>query len=194
MNADLFNKDLDYWGVTDTIKEIYLSDSLLSMLLDFEAVLDEVSIYAFKNWKLGELVEGPEISRYSVKCTFLWPLKLMPDPRGAKRLLPFDCVVKYKKTSMKVPKKIKSSDDMRELGKKADLMTVGIWLVSIEIPKDLISDMRSGSIELEGQEIELEDLGLNYVEMEELTSDANIDEDGDFADEMQDQNSGDPFA
>ena len=118
----------------------------------------------------------------------------MPDPRGAKRLLPFDCVVKYKKTSMKVPKKIKSSDDTRELGKKAELMTVGIWLVSIEIPKDLISDMRSGSIELEGQEIELEDLGLNYVEMEELTSDANIDEDGDFADEMQDQNSGDPFA
>ena len=79
--------------ITDVInntKEIFMTDSALTSLLDFERVLDEVDIYAFKNWEIGELVAGPEISKYRVECTFMWPLKLMPDPRGARRLLPFD--------------------------------------------------------------------------------------------------------
>ncbi len=194
MNEELFSKDSGYLGVTNTIKDIYMSDSLLSMLLDFEAVLDETGIYAFKNWILGELVEGPEVSRYTITCTFLWPADLMPDPRAAKRLLPYDCKVKFKKTTMKIPKKIKNHGDMETAGKKAKLIDVAIWLVSIEMPKDLIADMRSGSVEMEGQSIDLDDLGLNYAEMEDITKDANLDNDDmEFSDEMEDQEE-DPFA
>jgi hypothetical protein len=58
----------------------------MSTLLDFERVLDEADLYAYKNWLLGELVQGPDIGKYSVTCVFMWPYKLMPDPRGAKRL------------------------------------------------------------------------------------------------------------
>jgi hypothetical protein len=45
----------------------------------------------------------------------------MPDPRGASRLLPFDCEVKYKKTNMKVPMKIEDPSDYRPGTKKAQL-------------------------------------------------------------------------
>jgi len=196
MNEELFTKDTDYWNVADNIKDIYMSDGSLTTLLDYEAVLDEVDLYAFKNWILGELVEGPEVSRYTVACTFLWPGHLMPDPRGAKRLLPFDCKVKFKKTKMKMPVKVESSDDYREGIKKPKLVDVPVWLVEITMPKDLIADIRSGSIELEGQEIDLEDLDLSYEE--DLEDDAVVDNDAEEVEaEAQDQEEADeedPFA
>ena len=162
MNEDLFKNDTDYWAIADTVKNIYMSDGSLTILLDFEAVLDEVDLYAFQNWILGELVDGPEVTRYTVSCTFMWPEHLMPDPRGARRLLPFDCKVYFKKTKMKVPKKIKSYDDFREGTRKPKLIDVPIWLVEIVMPKDLIAEIRSGSIELEGEDIDLQDLDQSY--------------------------------
>ena len=82
----IFKDHTDYWMVADNIRDIYLSEGSLLTLLDFERVLDELDIYAFKNWEIGELVAGPEIGKYTVTVTFMWPEKMMPDPRGAVRL------------------------------------------------------------------------------------------------------------
>jgi len=172
---DFFKNDTDYYAIAETIKNIYLSDGSLSILLDFEGVLDEINLYAFKNWILGELISGPIVKRYTVTCTFMWPYHMMPDPRGAKRLLPYDCVVRWRKTKMKVPKKIEGYDDFRSGTKKPKLIEMPIWLVEITMPKDLISDIRSGSIELEGEEIDLADLDLAYEE--DLDKDAVLDND-----------------
>ena len=37
-----------------------------------------------------------------------------------------------------------------------------VWLVEITMPKDLMSDIRTGSVELEGQDIDFEDLDTAY--------------------------------
>ena len=128
-DIELFKNHEDYWQVADNIRDIYLSEGSLLTLLDFERVLDELDIYAFQNWEIGELVEGPDIGKYKVKCIFLWPEKLMPDPRGARRLLPFDCDVRFKKTTMKVPVKIEDPSDYRPGTHKAKIMEQKIWLV-----------------------------------------------------------------
>jgi hypothetical protein len=158
----IFKDGSDYWQVAENIKDIYLSEGSLLTLLDFERVLDELDLYAFKNWQIGELVAGPTIGKYRVTCIFMWPERLMPDPRGARRLLPFDCEVKFKKTRMKVPMKIRNPDDFRPGTHKARLVEKKIWLVEITMPKSLMSDIRTGSVELEDQEIDLEDLDQAY--------------------------------
>jgi hypothetical protein len=94
----------------------------------------------------------------------MWPEKLMPDPRGAKRLLPFDCEVRYKKTTIKIPVKIEEPDDYIPGTHKARLIKKPVWLVEIVIPKSLISDIRTGSVELEDERIDLEDLDSAYEE------------------------------
>lgn len=162
MKKNFLDSDVDYWQISKVIKDLYLSDGSVNSLLDFERVLDEVDLYAFKNWGLGELVQGPIIGRYTVSCTFLWLADNMPDPRGAKRLLPFDCTVKYRKSTMEIPIKVKSTDDFIEGTKKPKLIKKDIWLVEITMPKDLMSDIQTGSAELEGQDIDLEDLNLSY--------------------------------
>lgn len=162
MNKKIFKDGLDYWRVAETVRDLYMSEGSISVLLDYERVLDEMDLYAFKNWSAGELVDGPDIGRYSVTCTFLWPAELMPDPRGAKRLLPFGAKVKFKKTTMQVPVKIDSPDDYRPGTKKPKMIEKEVWLVEMELPKYLINEIRTGSQELEGQDIELDDLDSAY--------------------------------
>ena len=164
LDSDIFKDHADYWMVADNIKNLYLSDGSLLTLLDFERVLDELDLYAFKNWQLGELVAGPEVSKYKIACIFMWPEKLMPDPRGARRLLPFDCTIKYKKTTIKIPIKIEEPDDFVPGTHKARLVEKKVWLVEIVIPKALMNDIRTGSIEMEDQSIDLEDLDSAYQE------------------------------
>ena len=52
-DKELFKNHEDYWQVADNIRNIYMSDGSLTTLLDFERVLDEMDIYAFKNWEMG---------------------------------------------------------------------------------------------------------------------------------------------
>lgn len=160
----IFKDHQDYWMVADTIRDIYLSEGSLLTLLDFERVLDEMDLYAFKNWDRGELVQGPDIGKYKVGCIFMWPESLMPDPRGARRLLPFDCDVRFKKTTIKIPIKVEQPSDYQAGTHTARLVDKHVWLVEIVMPKALISDIRTGSIELEDEEIDLEDLDSAYQE------------------------------
>ena len=162
MDKEIFKNHTDYWQVADNIRDIYLSDGSLTTLLDFERVLDEVDIYAFRNWEIGELVAGPNIGKYRVTVTFMWPEKLMPDPRGAKRLLTFDCNVEYLRKEIKIPVKITDPSDYRPGTHKAKLMTKKVWLVEITMPKALMNDIRTGSIEMEDQDIDLDELDQAY--------------------------------
>jgi hypothetical protein len=164
LDKDIFKNHEDYWMVADNIRNLYLSEGSIQSLLDFERVLDELDMYAFRNWQLGELVEGPTINRYTVSCIFMWPEKLMPDPRGGRRLLPFDCKIKFKKTHIKIPIKIEDPDDFIPGTKKARLIEKPVWLVEITMPKSLMNDIRTGSVELEDQDIDLQDLDQAYEE------------------------------
>ena len=184
-DSQMFKDGSDYWMVADNIKGIYMSDGSMQVLLDFERVLNELDIFAFRNWELGELVAGPEQGPYKTSCTFLWPEQLMPDPRGAMRLLPFDCEVKWKKTKMKVPIKVKNPSDFKPGTKVARLIEKQIWLVEIIMPKSLMTDIRTGSIELEDETVDLQDLDdANNADLDEQQNlnqdaqaemDANID-------------------
>ena len=74
----------DLKSILTNTKTIYMSDSNLNSLLDYERVLDEFDLYTFKNWKIGELVEGPIYEKYFVTCKWMYPFRKMPDPSGGK--------------------------------------------------------------------------------------------------------------
>lgn len=174
--ADDFFKNIEFPSIIETIKGIYTSDGTMNTLLDFERVLDESDLYAFKNWELGEIVDGPDVKRYTVSCIFMYPDKLMPDPRGAKRLLTVGCNVHFKKTKIKTPVEIKDPGDYK-LGTHYPKMTEKeVWLVRIEMPKDLMNDIREGSIDLAGQTIDLSELDSAYEE--DLDKEGNKTEEG----------------
>lgn len=150
--------------VIDNTKEIFMTDSSLSSLMDFERVLDELDLYVFKHWKEGELVEGPIYEKYFVTCTFMWPYKRMPDPRGGERLLDYDCEVYYSKDQLEYPVKVEDPADFEDGTKMPKMKHVPIWLVKIVMPKKLMQEIQQGSLELESANLDLEDIEQAYEE------------------------------
>ncbi len=164
MDKDIFSNHTDYWNVAQNIKDLYMSEGSIGMLLDFERVLDELDLYAFKNWMMGELVQGPESNRYTVSCIFMWPHNLMPDPRGGARLLPYDCQVKYIKKEITIPIKIENPSDYAPGTHKARLVQKPVWLVEITMPKELMNEIRTGSVEFENETVDLGEQDQSYEE------------------------------
>ena len=158
------NAPMDILDIVKNSKKIYMSESSLKTIMDFERVLDEIDLYAFKHWKKGELIEGPVRKKHWIEATFMWPHKLMPDPDGAKRLLGYKAIIEYSKDKLKTPIKVESYDDYRPGTKKPKLQEDPVWLVKIKLPTELVEDTVAGFVELEGQEIDLEEVEAAYQE------------------------------
>jgi len=152
----------DIKDVLENIKSISMTDSAVNSLIDFERVIDELDVYAFANWKKGELVEGPKYEKYFVVCTFMWPHKKMPDPRGGERLLDYGCEVKYKRDHLQYPIKVKDYDDFKPGTKVPKQARVPVWLVEIVMPKQLMQEINQGSVELESGTVDAEDIEQSY--------------------------------
>ena len=154
----------DIKDIISNIEQIYGSNNSLQLLKDFERVLDELDLYVFANWKDGELVEGPVYEKYFVTCTFMWPHKMMPDPRGGERLLDYDCEVYYAKDMLEYPIKVEDPDDFDAGTKMPKMVKKPVWLVTIVMPKKLMQEIQQGSLELEGATLDMEDIESAYEE------------------------------
>lgn len=137
----------DIYDIIKNVETVYDSNTSFQVLKDFERVLDELGIYVYKNWDEGELAEGPKIDRHWVTCSFMWLQDNMPDPMGGKRLVDYDCKVRYNKSKLIKPRKIKKPDDFRPGTKKGKLDRETIWVVEIQMPKKLIADIYTGYAE-----------------------------------------------
>jgi hypothetical protein len=134
----------DILDVINNVESIYSTNSNLAVLKDFERVLDEMDMYVYKNWIDGELARGPIVERHWITASFMWPREKMPDPTAAKRLTALGCKVKYGKTFLVEPRKIKDPDDIRPGTRKGKLDHQPIWMVEIMMPKKLAADIYEG--------------------------------------------------
>ena len=140
--------------LNDQIKKISETNTLLDMLLEFEKTLDNINLYAYKNWSKGEVVEGPILDRHYVTVKLLYPESEMPDPEGAKRLFARDCLVKYEKDELITPVKVKTFDDITtdigadgQVKHKAKTQTDPVWLVSIKMPRRYVDEFTTEKVQ-----------------------------------------------
>lgn len=151
-------------SIINNVKDIYMTDSSLQTLIDYERVLDQLDLYSFHNWQLGELVNGPVYEKYFVTCSWMFPFRKMPDPSGAERLLNYGCEVSYKKDYYEYPKKVESPDDFQPGTKYPRMVKKPVWVVTLTMPKKLMGDIERGSVELENEIIDAEDIETAYEE------------------------------
>jgi hypothetical protein len=153
--------------INDNTKKISDTNTLLDMLLEFEGVLDDIELYAYKNWSKGEVIAGPNLGRYFIEVALMYPENDMPDPDAILRLRKNDCQVKMYKDQLVTPKKIESFDDTevvvrgdqpRRVAKK-DTSTV--WVVEIKMPRRYVDEFSKEQVEA------AEDA---YIDMESIQS------------------------
>lgn len=137
---------IDVNEIKKSLSAISKDVTLLDMLIEFERIVDECDMYAYENWNFGELVSGPEISKYWFTTTWMYPKKKMPDPKGGLRLLKYGCKISYAESSFKKLEKHKFSEKDKhgiELTSQYDkpvYKEVPVWLVKIEMPRKFIDD------------------------------------------------------
>lgn len=137
----------DVLDVIKNIKQIYENNSSLSVLKDFERVLDELDLYVYDNWIDGEIAYGPKVDRHWVTVGLMFPLDKMPDPVGGKRLTDIGCKVTFQKSHLVIPRKITKQADIRPGTKKGKLDRHPIWIVECQMPKEVAFDMYRGYME-----------------------------------------------
>jgi len=142
----------DVLDIIKNLQSLYAVGPTLSILKDFERVVDELDVYVFKNWEDGELLSGPVDSRHFVTCSFMWPADKMPDPAGGQRLLDRGCKVFYKRDELLKPRQIKGPEDYRPGTTKGKIDSHDIWVVEIRMPKELIGNFKYGKDEIESQD------------------------------------------
>jgi hypothetical protein len=142
----------DVLDIIRNVQSLYAVGPTLSILKDFERVVDELDVYVFKNWEDGELLSGPVDSRHFVTCSFMWPADKMPDPAGGQRLLDRGCKVFYKRDELLKPRQIKGPEDYRPGTTKGKIDSHDIWVVEIRMPKELIGNFKHGRDEIESQD------------------------------------------
>ena len=134
----------DVLDVIKNIQSLYENNSSLGILKDFERVLDELDLYVYDNWIGGELAYGPKVDRHWITVGFMWPKNKMPDPSGGKRLIDLGCKVKYQKSYLLEPREIKQPSDLRPGTKKGKIDHNPIWIVEIDMPKEVAFDIYRG--------------------------------------------------
>lgn len=160
-NQDFF-KMTNYEEVSNHLENIYFSPTLMKVLVDFERVLDEGELFAHDNWIMGELVDGPNIDRYAIRCVFMYPEKLMPNMKGTKRLVKLGCKFKTKKTSIKVRLELVDPTDytMEDVPEKQ--VKRNVFLVEITVPKELMNEIRQSYNEMASKIIDTRTIDAQY--------------------------------
>lgn len=134
----------DILDVIKNIQDLYENNSSLAVLKDMERVFEEMDLYAYENWEDGELAYGPKVERHWITAGFMWEHNKMPNPVAAKRLTELGCKISYQKSHLVEPRKIRTPDDLRPGTKKGKLDRKPIWIVEVQMPKQIAFDIYKG--------------------------------------------------
>lgn len=140
------------------LKKLLTRQSLLDIAVQIENFLDDMNLYVYPNWFNGEIVTGPEISRYWVTIVLKYDYKDMPDPAGALVLNKVGVVTKFKTDIEKDPVYVQDPSDWQPGTKKPKLEPNKIWLVTLQIPRRVIDEADIDDLDLFSNDIDVDDV------------------------------------
>lgn len=127
-------------AIKQTLVGITKGENVLDMLIELERTMDNAEIFAYRNWILGELVSGPDISRYWFTTVWMYPYAMMPDPDAGLRLTKLGAKVNYRKGKFVKPVRVRGPSDWSDpISKRAKVHESEVWLVTISMPMKYIS-------------------------------------------------------
>lgn len=143
----------------ELFKRLSDSTSLTDVLIQMEDFMDSLDIYVFKNWFEGEIVQGPDIRRYWVSMTLLYPYEQMPDPAGAERMIKHGVKVIYRRDEKEVPEEPDGPENFLS-NNKPKMTKQKVWLVEVQIPRRFIEELDDSDLEMhvDDEIIDVEDV------------------------------------
>lgn len=123
----------------ETIKRLYNQDSYMTILLNIDELFSNIHLYGYKNWFDGEIFSGPDISKFWIDIQLIFDYDEKPDINGIKTLRKHNIKATMSEINLLEPRKIKDPSDYREGTLKPKLDKHKCWLVTINIPRNVIN-------------------------------------------------------
>lgn len=122
----------------ETIQRLFDNEGLRNILLNVEEYFDNMDLYVFDNWIDGEIVDGPNVSKYWVELTLKFDKDKLPDPRGTCLFLNQGTKIEFKRDFEYKPVEIpQNQNDLRTNGKPR-LVKHPVVLIKFTIPRKLV--------------------------------------------------------
>ena len=153
--------------IKDALDGIVDSSSNLDVLMEFEEVLDNLHMYSYQNWEYGEVLAGPEVSRYWISVSLMYPYKKMPDPDGALRLIKHGARVFFYQDELEEGVKITKPEDLGPADpktgrRKPKMKKTKVWVVVIEMPREFVDESESDKVTINGVDIDMSEVDGAY--------------------------------
>lgn len=162
---------MDQMDIMKTLESNVNRSSALDVLMQVDEYLDSLNVYAYPNWITGEIVDGPQIEKYWVTVTLMYPYKLMPDPAGAERIIASGGKVYFAKDNLKTAAKLVQPEDRSDLPDPrrpgqpaAKMISRPIWLVTLEVPRQFMDTMTIDKVGLDNAEVDTKQVEKAYDE------------------------------
>jgi hypothetical protein len=185
---------IDINDIAATISGVKSNRNTLSLLLEFQGVLDDLNVFAYENWIKGEVIKGPIVSKYWIEVFLMYAEQDMPNPVAAERLTKHGCHVFFHKDTLTSNVKIKKVDDMLadpDKGGKQVPKTqeMPVFVVKVVMPRHLLTDYNVKKISAMSGEIDLDDVVDAYDQGLDVDRNArnNEETDQDDQDDQYDQ-------
>jgi len=155
---------MDQMDILNKLGDNFNSSSSLQILMQIDNVLEKLNVYTYENWIEGEIVDGPLTERYWVTVTLMYPYKLMPNPDAAQRIIDFGGRVDYAQDELITAAKLVTPDDVNQSSAGPDELRPGqsraksvkrkIWLVTLQLPRDVLDTMQSAKSEIDNMAVD----------------------------------------
>lgn len=160
---------MDQMDILDKLDNNIKRNSRLDVLMQVDEYLENINVYAYPNWFEGEIVDGPELEKYWVTVTLMYPYNKMPDPAGAERIINTGGKVYYAKDTLVSAAKLKEPEDRaeepdpRRPGRPAaKKVKHPIWLVTLEIPRNFMDAMTVDRMTIDDTSVKTDDIEKAY--------------------------------
>jgi len=168
--------DIEQQDIIDNLRSVDKNGTLLDILLEFEHVLDEQGIYAYKNWKKGEVAMGPKLTRHWLHVILMYPYLDMPNPKAGLRLIKLGCEVSFKRATLKTPKIVKSPEDL-DARNKPKMNSEDVWLVDIWMPRKFVDEFTDEKVQVDDTDTLVNTQDLGQANSEGLDDETNLGQD-----------------
>jgi hypothetical protein len=149
---------IDINDIAATISGVKSNRNTLSLLLEFQGVLDDLNVFAYENWIKGEVIKGPIISKYWIEVFLMYAEQDMPDPEASDRLTKHGCYVFYQRDTLTSNVKVKKVDTSKAGKKVPKTQEMTVFVVKVVMPRHLLTDYNVKKISAMSGEIDLDDV------------------------------------
>lgn len=149
--------------------------SLRDVMLEVESFLDDIHLYAYREWIEGKITAGPKVSKYWIDFLVEFDEDVVPDPNVKYLLEKYGCIVTYKKLKRAIPEKQSDSMEYEPGTRYPKKRVVKVHAFKVRFPRELIADQ----LEYNEDDYELGDMSVDLTDDE--VDDAELTDQGEGA-------------